>query len=70
MTAASAGVERTSFEGPHGRHGFFNETRPAYHAEAAQLSWRRTRDFFAERTGSAAQPRPQAIAAEGARAAG
>ncbi|WP_437927762.1 dienelactone hydrolase family protein [Sorangium sp. So ce291] len=65
-----AGRELIAFVYPGTRHGFFNETRPAYHAEAAQLSWRRTRDFFAERTGSAAQPRPQAGAAEGARAAG
>ncbi|WP_438041222.1 dienelactone hydrolase family protein [Sorangium sp. So ce128] len=66
----AAGRELISFVYPGTRHGFFNETRPAYHADAAQLSWRRTREFFAERTGNVAQWRPQAVAGEGVRAAG
>ncbi|WP_437734406.1 dienelactone hydrolase family protein [Sorangium sp. So ce1335] len=66
----SAGRELTAFVYPGTRHGFFNETRPAYNADAAQLAWRRTREFFAEHTGSSAQRRPQAAAGEGARAGG
>ncbi|WP_437953369.1 dienelactone hydrolase family protein [Sorangium sp. So ce296] len=68
----AAGRELISFVYPGTRHGFFNETRPAYHADAAQLSWRRTREFFAERIGGgvAAQLRPYAVAGEGVRAAG
>ncbi|MGK3997703.1 dienelactone hydrolase family protein [Sorangium sp. So ce1024] len=66
----AAGRELIGFVYPGTRHGFFNETRPVYNAEAAQLAWRRTREFFAERTGSGAQPRPHAGAGAGARAAG
>ncbi|XXX77264.1 dienelactone hydrolase family protein [Sorangium sp. So ce134] len=59
----AAGRELISFVYPGTRHGFFNETRPVYHADAAQLSWRRLREFLAERVGSTAQPRPHAVAA-------
>ena len=31
------------------KHGFFNNTRPIYHEEAAKLAWKRTIDFFKQR---------------------
>ena len=33
---------------PGARHSFFNDTRPSYHAEAAQDSWQRVLAFFKE----------------------
>jgi carboxymethylenebutenolidase len=31
------------------KHGFFNDTRPIYHEEAAKLAWERTIDFFKQK---------------------
>lgn len=45
LRAGGRDVEMHVYEGAH--HSFFNKTRPeAHHAEAAELSWQRTLDFF------------------------
>jgi len=31
------------------KHGFFNDTRPRYHEEAAKLAWERTINFFKQK---------------------
>lgn len=34
---------------PEAGHGFFNDTRPTYHEDAAREAWRRTLEFLTER---------------------
>jgi carboxymethylenebutenolidase len=47
-----AGVRVTFHHYPGTQHAFFNDTRPEAHdREAAELSWRRTIDFFRETLG-------------------
>jgi carboxymethylenebutenolidase len=47
-----AGVRVTFHHYPGTTHAFFNDTRPeVYDREAAELSWRRTLDFFRETLG-------------------
>ena len=41
-----AGKEYTMHMYPGANHGFHNDTTPRYDAEAAELSWRRTIEFF------------------------
>ncbi len=40
------GKQYTAFVYPGANHGFHNDTTPRYDAEAAELAWRRTVDFF------------------------
>ena len=42
----AAGVEYQMFTYPGTRHGFHNNSTPRYDAEAAELAWQRTMDFF------------------------
>jgi carboxymethylenebutenolidase len=50
-----AGVRVTFHHYPGTQHAFFNDTRPEVHdREAAELSWRRTLDFFRETLGGGA----------------
>jgi carboxymethylenebutenolidase len=43
-----AKVELFTYDAP---HGFFAYTRKSYNAEAAQISWQRTADFFKQTLG-------------------
>jgi carboxymethylenebutenolidase len=50
-----AGVEVTFHQYPGTEHAFFNDSRPeVYDAEAAELSWQRTLDFFRQHLGPTA----------------
>ena len=40
------GATYEAFMYPNVHHGFHNDTTPRYDAEAAQLAWSRTVDFF------------------------
>ena len=42
----AAGVQYTMHQYPGTHHGFNNDTTPRYDAQAAQLAWKRTVDFF------------------------
>jgi carboxymethylenebutenolidase len=42
----AAGVSYEAHFYPGVNHGFHNDTTPRYDREAAELSWRRTLDFF------------------------
>jgi len=42
----AAGVKYTAHVYPDTQHGFHNDTTPRYDAEAAELAWRRTVEFF------------------------
>lgn len=50
MTKAGKTVDAKIY--PLAGHGFFNDTRPAYNAEAAADAWQRVLKFFKERLGS------------------
>jgi carboxymethylenebutenolidase len=43
---AANGKDFTAFVYEGAPHAFNNDTRPSYHAEAAQLAWARTREFL------------------------
>jgi carboxymethylenebutenolidase len=43
---ASAGVSFESYVYPGASHAFFNDTRPVYHKESAELAWTRTLTFL------------------------
>jgi carboxymethylenebutenolidase len=60
-----AGQTLTRFVYPRTEHGFFNETRPAYAAEAAALAWRRSLAFLAQHLDAT---RARALAGDRARA--
>lgn len=50
LEAAGAPFEVFIYEGTN--HGFHNDTTPRYDAEAAELAWSRTLDFFAQTMGT------------------
>jgi len=47
LKEASIDYQIFMYEGT--KHGFFNDTRPIYHEEAAKLAWKRTIDFFKQK---------------------
>lgn len=53
-----AGVKHETVIYPGAQHAFFNDTRPAYHPQAAADAWQRTLNFFRKTlaTAYAAQP--------------
>jgi carboxymethylenebutenolidase len=55
----AAGTRYTAHVYPDTQHGFHNDTTPRFDADAAQLAWRRTLDFF-ERTLRAGRVRTEA----------
>lgn len=47
----AAGADYVNHEYPDVNHGFHNDTTPRYDKDAADLAWRRTLAFFADRLG-------------------